>query len=54
MAEPGQTNVDTNCAENNDATNDIQEDRDKEVNFEIKSRGQIITVNIKKDETAGW
>lgn len=31
-----------------------EEEEDKEVNFEIKNKGQIITVNIRRDETAGW
>lgn len=43
-----QIDKDTSAEANN------KDDNNKEVNFEIKSKGQIITVNIKKDETAGW
>lgn len=39
---------------NSHTINDEQTDKDKEVNVEIKSKGQIITINIRKDETAGW
>lgn len=43
-----------NKTQADDKKSKSQTEEDNDVNFEIKSKGQIITVNIRKDETAGW
>lgn len=49
LGNQGQTDDNSSKPSSQDRT-----DKDKEVNIEIKNKDQIITINIKKNEMAGW